>query len=155
MKQYDFFLTYLADCEIVLLCTMTVVSYSDNCIGCCAANSHSSCKWLQVRGFIHFCVLLSAHSFHSSQGVPILEVVGDTGYFHMVLKTHYSLLSNSWNNCRKKFWILVTLLPFGKIMVKSLQNHAYTLPCIFTTFLHIKYTCCISVQFGLCFTCVM
>jgi hypothetical protein len=47
-------------------------------------------------------MLLSIHSFTGSQGVIILELAGDAGYFHMVLKTHYALLSNSWNNCREK-----------------------------------------------------
>jgi len=160
MKQYDFLFIYffklfLLNVKLFLLFILTEVSYSDNCKGCCATKCNSSCKWLQVIGFIHFSVLLSMHSCTGSQGVIILELAGDAGCFHMVLKTHYALLSNSWNNCRKKIQIMVTVLPFGKIMVKSLQNHAYTLPCMFTTFLHTKCTWCMYVQFGLCFTCVM
>ena len=140
--------------KLFLLFTVSVLSYSDNCKGY-AAKCNSLCKWLQDRCFIHFCVLLSIHSFNTSQGVIILELVGDASYFHMVLKTHcYSTVGVTAE--KKKIWILVTLLPLGKIMVKSLQNHAYTLPCIFTTFLHTKCTLkCMSVQFRLCFTCIM
>jgi hypothetical protein len=62
---------------------------------------------------------------------------------------------NNQNTCReKKILILVTLLPFSKITLESLQNHAYILSCMFATFLHTKCTQCIPLQFGFCFTCV-